>query len=296
MNSDSPRASDSPHSDEPLYNSRLIRNYVAYVREFHPQVHIDAILADSRISSYELEDQGHWFSQLQVERFHERLVQETGDRDISRKVGRYAASSHASGVLRQYTLGFMSPSAAYWVMERIAPHLTRACTVKTRKLKSNKFEVTFTPKPGLVQRPYQCENLIGHLEALPRLFTKKYAQVDHPVCIHKGGDRCLYLVTFDKTPFFLWREWRRYFILLGLLACAGFSVLGSSVWMSVFLIVACLYVGISYHLEHSENIELVRNCEAQRETAELLLDQINIRYNEARLNKSRSGSEQFGFR
>ncbi|MCG6534508.1 MAG: GAF domain-containing protein [Syntrophales bacterium LBB04] len=276
-----------PHRiDEPLYNSRVIKNYVEYVKKHHPLVDVDLILAQAWITTYELEDQGHWFSQWQVDRFHERLVQETGDRDISRKVGRYVASSEASGALRHYALGFMSPASAYWVLEKIAPHLTRAATVETRKLKSNRFEVSVTPKAGVNQRPYQCDNMMGQLEALSKLFTNKFAEIEHPTCIHKGGDLCLYVITFEKTPSYIWRGLRNYIILFGLLFCLGLHFAISSIsWLAAFFLFTSIITGVSYYFEHLENRELARNIESQREAAKLLLDQINIRYNDTQLIK-----------
>ena len=102
--------------DTPLYNSRLIKNYVEYIKQFHPDVDIHSILSYAWIKTYELEDQGHWFSQWQVDRFHELLRKKIGDPNISRKVGRYAAFSKASNVVKQYTHGssegkvFLPPS------------------------------------------------------------------------------------------------------------------------------------------------------------------------------------------
>ena len=98
--------------DDPLYNSRLIKNYVEYVKEFHPKVDIDSVLEYGGITTYELEDEGHWFNLSQVNRFHEILTQKTGDPNISRKVGRYSGSSQASGTLRQYAVGLMTPASA----------------------------------------------------------------------------------------------------------------------------------------------------------------------------------------
>ncbi len=88
------------HIHAPLYNSRLMKNYVEYIKNFHPDLDLQDILHYSWIRTYELEDQGHWFSQWQVDRFHERLAQKTGDSKISRKVGRFAATSEASGALK----------------------------------------------------------------------------------------------------------------------------------------------------------------------------------------------------
>ena len=105
----------------PLYNSRLIKNYVEFTERSYPEVEIESILEYAGINTYELEDEAHWFSQDQVDRFHQSLTQKTGDPNISREVGRYAASAKASGAVRQYVLGLMSPAAAYWLVKSLAP-------------------------------------------------------------------------------------------------------------------------------------------------------------------------------
>ena len=81
--------------DKPLYNSRIIKIFVEYVTEHYPDVDIDSILEYAWIATYELEDQGHWLSQWQVDRFYEMLSQKTKNPNISREAGRYAVSSSA---------------------------------------------------------------------------------------------------------------------------------------------------------------------------------------------------------
>jgi hypothetical protein len=131
---------NSPHGriDDPLYNSRLIKKYVEYVEKFHPNVNIDSILNHSGITNYELEDQGHWFTQRQVDRFYEILLKKTGNPNIARKVGRYFAFSEASGAIRQYVMGFLSPVSVYHMLEKITSNLSRAITLKTKQLANNK--------------------------------------------------------------------------------------------------------------------------------------------------------------
>ncbi len=63
--------------DIPLYNSRLIKNYIEYLRKFYPQIDPNDILEYAGIESYELEESGQWLSQRQVDRFHEMLNQLT---------------------------------------------------------------------------------------------------------------------------------------------------------------------------------------------------------------------------
>jgi class 3 adenylate cyclase len=270
----------------PLYNSRLMKNYVEYIKKFHPELDLQDILHYSWIRTYELEDQGHWFSQWQVDRFHERLTQKTGDSKISRKVGQFAATSEASGALKHYALGFMTPGGAYWLFEKIAPHLTRASTFKSRKLGANKFEIVSRPNPGVSLKPYQCDNMIGQLEALSKLFTGRFPKVDHQECIHNGGVECRYLVSLDWTPSFMWRGLRNHLILAGLLICLTLHLIISSLsWALVTLLFGIVVLGISLYFEQLEKKELSKTVETQQDAVKALLDQINIRYNDAQLVK-----------
>ena len=91
----------------PIYNSRLINIYVKYLIKNYPDIDINDILAYSEIKQYELNDEGHWLSQHQVNRFHEILTEKTKDPHIARKVGRFAASSSTSGIFRQFALGLL---------------------------------------------------------------------------------------------------------------------------------------------------------------------------------------------
>lgn len=272
--------------DDPLYNSRLIKNYVEYIDEFHPEVDLDPILSYAWITTYELEDQGHWFSQWQVDRFYELLRQKTKDPNIARKVGRFAASAKGSRAINQYALGFMTPAAAYWVLEKIAPHLTRASTLETRKLGPNKVKVSAIPKVGVLEKPYQCENRMGMLESLTKLFTDNFAEIEHPTCIHRGGDLCYYTITWEKTPSLLWKRLRNYLACLALpLGAALHYSIPTLSWETLIPFFGTLVLGISLYSEHLEKGELVRNIGSQGDAAKLLLDEINLRYNDALLIK-----------
>jgi len=111
--------------DDPLYNTQLIKNYVEYAKEVHPDINIDEVLHYAEITNYQLEDSGHWLTQNQVDRFHEILVQKTRDPAISRKVGRFAASSKATGILKQIFLGLMTPATAYWAVQKLTSKVSR---------------------------------------------------------------------------------------------------------------------------------------------------------------------------
>jgi PAS domain S-box-containing protein len=268
----------------PLYNSRLLKNYVEYTKRFYPEAKIESILGYAGIATYELEDEGHWFSQDQVERFHQILTQKTGDPNISREVGRYSASAKASGVVRQYVLGLISPAAAYWVLEKFTSTLSRAHTFEMRKLGANKIEVSVTPKPGVLEKLYQCDNRMGMLEAVSKVFTNKFPEIEHPTCIHRGGKLCCYIITWEKTSALMWRRTRNYLILLSLLSLAGLHFFIPFIpWIILILSFASLLLGISFYSKHLESKELKKTIETQGDAAKDHLEEMNIRYNNALL-------------
>ncbi len=125
----------------PLYNSRIIKNYVEYLKSYYPNIDIASLLKHAGIEAYQLDDEGHWLTQEQVDRFHEMLAEKTNNPDIAREVGRFYVTSQASGAVRQYLLGFISPATAYAVVEKINSRFTRATIVKTKSIGTDKIEV-----------------------------------------------------------------------------------------------------------------------------------------------------------
>ena len=96
-------------AEEPLYNSRILNTYIEFTKKNYPQVDIQALLEYAQVEPYQISDEGHWFTQGQHDRFHEKLVELTGNKDIAREAGRYAASSKGVGFFKQYALALMGP-------------------------------------------------------------------------------------------------------------------------------------------------------------------------------------------
>ena len=81
----------------PLYNSRLNKIYLQYLRKYYPDIDIGSILEEAGIANYEIEDPAHWFTQEQQDRLQDILVARTGNPNIAREAGRYTASSEGLG-------------------------------------------------------------------------------------------------------------------------------------------------------------------------------------------------------
>ncbi len=267
-----------------LYNSRIIGTFLEYLRNVRPDVDIQALLKDSHITSYEVEDEGHWLTQRQVDDFHDALMKQTGDPLIFRDAGRYMASSKSINIIRQFIFGFLTPVQAYNMLGKIASYLNRGVTFQTRKISRNKVEIIIKPLEGVAVKPYQCENFKGSFEAVAQLFTNKLPTLEHPECLHQGENCCRYLISWEAPAFLRWRPIRIYaavFLLVALVVC-GF-MLSLIPFLSTAWVVAAGVFGILYYDLYLEKKAMQTIMEIQGDAANRLLDQIRISYNNALL-------------
>ena len=268
-------------NQEPLiYNSRIIHSYVQLLKKKYPAVNITDLLTYAGMNVQEVNDQGHWFSQSQVDRFYDRLVELTGRENIAREAGRYSASPESIGVMRQYVLGLTSPGKVYELLEKTSANFTRSAKYESRMLSSNKVQVTVTPYPGVCEKSFQCENRKGFFEAITMIFNHKQPRIEHPECIFKGDPCCRYLISWEKTYTTYLKLIRNYalgvFVLLGLVLM---PLLPARALFSVFLFFAILVLLISYAAVQAEKKELNESLENLKDASDQLVDQIEINYN-----------------
>jgi PAS domain S-box-containing protein len=178
----------------------------------------------------------------------------------------------------------MNLTAIYLLMEKLYPFMSRGAKIKVKKLGPNKVEITSTPMPGVKEKPYQCSNRMGIFEATPKFFTDKLADIEHPSCFHKGDDCCRYIISWQKTPYMLWKRIRNYFILFSVLASLILLWLTTpATWGFVVLSFAILSATLSYYSEYIEKKGLIHTVEIQKATAEDQILESEIRYNNALL-------------
>jgi PAS domain S-box-containing protein/putative nucleotidyltransferase with HDIG domain len=272
--------------NDALYNSRIIKTFMEYLASHYPGLDTKSVLDYARITIYQLNDEGHWFNQKQVDLFHEIVVQLTGNPDIALEAGRYAPFSSASGAMANYVAGFITPGAAYSVMAKLYKQVSRSCVLETHLIKNNQAEITVKLKPHIIEKPYQCENRKGSFEGISKLLTGKYARIDHPVCMHKGGDRCQYFITWELTKSLVWKKIFYYTSLFSLptwmILFYAFS--GKDIFLFSFLPLLLIF-GTLIRTLVLERDELKSVMQSTGEMAETLLEQINVRYNNAVLIK-----------
>ncbi len=268
----------------PLYNSRIIKTFLEYLRKSYPDLDIDSVLEYSEITKYEVEDPAHWFSQSQTDRFHEALFEKAGNPNIAREAGRYTTSYKGMGPIKQYTLGLMSLTSVYLLMGKVYPNMSRGATIDVKKMGPNKVEIVSTPNPGVNEKPYQCENRFGVFESLAMLFTDRLADVEHPLCFHKGDKFCSYIISWEKTTSLIWKRVRNYSLLIGIVICmALFFALPNITWTILVFFCLLTTMALSLFSENLEKKELAKTVETQGNVAQDLLDEMNIRHNNALL-------------
>ncbi len=268
----------------PLYNSRIIDTYLRLVRKKYSYVNIGDLLRYAKMEPYEVADQGHWFTQEQVDLFHEWLVKVTGNEQIAREAGRYAAAPDSIGVMRQYVLGFGSPAKASELIGKTTQNFTRASKYESRRLASNKVEIIVTPEKGVCEKEYQCENRIGIMEAIADVFNNKLLHIEHPECLFRDGTVCRYVISWEKTPAVYWKKIRNYGALLFVaFAATSFFLNG---WIALLAVVptfvSCLLLA-SLMASSMEKKELKAGIQNFRESTDKLLEQINLNYTNALL-------------
>ncbi|MFO7569829.1 MAG: PAS domain S-box protein [Smithellaceae bacterium] len=270
--------------ETPLYNSAILKNYIDYLETFHPDVNLKDVMAYANIHNYELTDRGHWLTQKQVNRFHEYTQKATGNENVAREAGRYISSPKASAsyILRQSVAGLLSPAMAYWAVEKIALTLSRHLSIKSRTLDNNKIELIATPHAGVKEELFQCQNRIGMFEGVAKVFTGKYATIDHPECLHRGDQHCRYLISWEPPKSLIWR--RIGYTMLAVTVAGSFPLLYFlrletwliSVLSALLGSVLTLLYGLFRNIRESS-----LNLSEQAKTSDEVVKQINLRYNES---------------
>src|SRR3989304_2993282 len=147
----------SKTDNRPLYNSRIIDTYIKLIKTNYSYINVSELLHYAGMEPYQITDEGHWFTQEQVDLFYERLAKLTGNKNIAREAGRYAASPEAIGVMRQYVLGLVGPAKAYEIAGKYAHNFTKSAIYKSTKIGANKVEITVALHEGVSEKPFQCE-------------------------------------------------------------------------------------------------------------------------------------------
>jgi HD-GYP domain-containing protein (c-di-GMP phosphodiesterase class II) len=274
-----------PYSESTqLYNSRIVDNYIKLIKKKYGYVDVNSLLSYAKMTPYEVADEGHWFTQKQINLFHEKLLQVTHNENIAREAGRYAASPDAIGMMRPFVLGMVDPSTMFNMVRKAAEKFTKSTKYESKKLGPNKVEIKVSPQEGVRENPFQCENRSGFFEAIALGFTNKLPKIEHPECILKGGRSCRYIISWERSSSAIWKKIRNYTLLLLGLTCLVFSIFYPLMTLMALLPVSLVIVLVLSTISHKmEKKELTASLSYLWNSTDTLVEQININYNNSLL-------------
>jgi len=264
----------------PLYNSRIIDNYIKLIKKKYSYVNISSLLRHASITPYEVADEGHWFTQEQINLFHEKLLQITQNKNIAREAGRYAVSFDAIGIMRPFVLGLVDPPTVYNMIGKLTEKFTKSAKYESKKIGPNKVEVIVSILEEIREKPFQCENRRGFFEAIVLAFTNKLPKIEHPECIFKGGKTCRYIISWERSLSAFWKKIRNCTLLFLSLTCLVFSIFYPLLTLTVLLPVSLAIVLVLNAI--SDRIgkkELTSSLSYLWDSTDTLVEQININYN-----------------
>ncbi|MDA3810019.1 MAG: HD domain-containing protein [Spirochaetaceae bacterium] len=262
------------------YSSRIINGYLSLIKLRYSWLDIPTLLLYAQMEPYQVADPGHWFSQEQVDLFYEKLVQMSGKRTIAREAGRFFSSIQDGNLMQEYFLSIIDPLSAYKKVEIISSNFTKYTEYKSKKLSNNSVEVLFTVKKSIQEKPYQCENRLGMMEAVPLLLGLKQITVEHPECLFKGDDCCKYIIKWEDSFARTLKKIQRIstLVLIPLNILVAFMRRGSTIYYSL-ICTGLFLLGLNIFSKQREITELKRKAQAFQTTTDEFFHQVEVNYN-----------------
>jgi diguanylate cyclase (GGDEF)-like protein/PAS domain S-box-containing protein len=282
----SERETEAFGPDTPLYNSRIICAYVGFLKANYSYVDIDELLSYAGMHEYQVQDETYWFTQEQTNRFHERVIQYTGDNGIARKAGRHAASAECLGPIKSYAARFLSPASFCEVVGRANSYLTRSNILDARQTGPNAIEVVSRQKPGVEEQQFQCDNRMGIIEAAFSLMRGKFPTVEETECFFRGGECCRYLIKWPEFKSAKWRRRRNWATLPVAVLSALLFIFSSYESLALFLGMWCFTaLALSIRAGRMERRECLSILETQKSMIDSLLDKAQVSDNNTHMTQ-----------
>ena len=270
--------------DTRLYNSRIVDTFVKLLQSRYVYVDVDEVLTYAGIKAHEIRDQGHWFTQDQIDKFYAMILQKTGNENFAKEAGQFSASPDAMGVLRQYAMGWIGPAKVFERIGMVSARMTKSSVYESRRLSKNAIEITATPRPGIREKPFQCDNRLGCWDAVANLFNTRLLHVEHPECVFKGDPCCRYLISWVSQNSSKWKTARNISFIILLLICLAFGWFNLHMALTVIMPISlAVLFGLTIIAEHVEKEELKGILTNFQNTSTELVEQIEHNYNNSRL-------------
>ncbi len=175
------------------------RLVVLYAERAGGRQAVEAILARAGFSGCEADliDENHWVSYAQKIRLFEALAEVLDDREVMLHLGETALGLSVGEGLKLALRALGSPGLVYQNIVRASSKFTRSHQMEMLAIGDDHARLRYADLGEHRFSPLDCEYNIGLLACIPQLFGLPRARITHPVCAGKGGDACVYEISWE---------------------------------------------------------------------------------------------------
>jgi len=163
------------------------------------------------------------------------------------------------------------------------PHaMSRAHSYKVTKKDARRVEISVAIDPDVDEKPFQCAYRQGLLEAIALYATGRYATITHVECVHRGGQRCVYIAEWVPGGVFTATMKLVLLALLGVPVAVAPVLLGAAYHWFPFAYASaayCLLIAVLLLL-HDRRITKQNIAEKEISAGELI-DKLNRNYSDS---------------
>ena len=188
--------------------------------------------------------------------------------------------SYEGNLIKEIFLSILDPFTAFKKVEKLSHNFTKYTKYSSRKLSDNSIEVSFSVDSSITEKPYQCENRMGMMEAVPLMIGLKNITVEHPECLFNNGHICRYIVKWEDSLSKTYKKIQG-LVFLGLLPVNvllaifqpsfpfQYSLLGSGIFLFALHLIG----------KNRKIKELKARTESFQNTTDYILHQNDVNYN-----------------
>src|SRR4051794_2749697 len=154
----------------------------------------------------ELFDERSWWSWDTKIALFEASAEVLGDPDVTYNAGRTALERNVAAPLKAALGALGSPSLVYSNIVRANHKFSTCSRMVLEEMRGHRARIRYEHiVEGLSPHRLDCLYNQGLLSCVPALFGLPAARVEHPVCALRGGENCVYDVTWQPQVRPRWR-------------------------------------------------------------------------------------------
>jgi signal transduction histidine kinase len=178
----------------PEVHALFLSPFLDELRSVHGDAEVQALVASFGISEESLRDKEAWVSLEFCEEFCRRLYERHNDPAIFDRCGRLALTPRYLGILRPLFRAFGTPMFAFTQAASAASRFNKVGSMKLLEWRRGFVRLEYRSLPGAARErsTLVCRTRAAQLGGIPTMFDLPAAKVRHAVCMHAGGESCVY--------------------------------------------------------------------------------------------------------